>query len=131
MEKRFANWNNTNSKIGDLFIEFSPYFMMYQQYLSNCAKAMEYLKHLSLKKNSKFVKFCLKLGVKYNGETLQSLLILPIQRLPRYSLCLQQIIKHTASAHLDMKNLRQALSLVQNVNCIFVCKQTFLHFVHF
>ncbi|ETO34609.1 rhoGEF domain-containing protein, partial [Reticulomyxa filosa] len=35
MKQRFENWDNDKSKIGDLLLDFIPYFKMYQNYFNN------------------------------------------------------------------------------------------------
>jgi hypothetical protein len=48
--------------------------------------------------------------------TLNSLLIEPIQRIPRYELLLKDLLKYTAVDHPDTPLLREALAFVQKVN---------------
>ena len=40
------------------------------------------------------------------GQSLQSLLIMPVQRVPRYELLLRELIKQTDDDHVDMADLR-------------------------
>ena len=47
-----------------------------------------------------------------DGLGLDSLLIEPIQRLPRYKLILTEIVKYTEQNHKDYNNLKQALDSV-------------------
>lgn len=54
-----------------------------------------------------------------NGQTLQSLLILPIQRVPRYQLLLKELIKRTEiydNLHPDLYNLKNAYEQICEVN---------------
>jgi hypothetical protein len=46
---------------------------------------------------------------------LDSLLIAPVQRIPRYILLLRDLIKSTAVDHPDYKNLCASLALMQEV----------------
>ena len=48
-------------------------------------------------------------------QSLESLLILPIQRLPRYELLLRDIIKHTWKEHKEYELLQQALKAVNEM----------------
>ena len=43
---RHEKWNNNKSKIGDLFLDFCPYFRMYQNYLNNYENATQTLAKL-------------------------------------------------------------------------------------
>jgi len=72
--------------------------------------AIEFLP--KLEKRQAFVSFCAETRSQVRGQTLQSLLILPIQRLPRYRLCLTEIIKNTENNHPDLKDLKEAARLV-------------------
>ncbi len=42
-------------------------------------------------------------------------LIMPVQRIPRYSLLLRELIKHTPPSHPDLKGLQQALERVDGI----------------
>ena len=66
-----------------------------------------------LESSSKFVKFIK--GVRVSSHTLESLLIQPIQRLPRYILLLQELCKHTWKQHPDWETLFQALDKMKDV----------------
>jgi len=47
--------------------------------------------------------------------TLSSLLIMPVQRIPRYALLLTELIKLTNEGHPDLENLRKAEKLVKEI----------------
>lgn len=53
--------------------------------------------------------------VKSQGLHLGALLILPIQRIPRYVLLLQDLLRHTESGHPDHADLVQALKDMRQV----------------
>jgi hypothetical protein len=44
---------------------------------------------------------------------LESLLIAPVQRVPRYRLLLKEMLKHTTPAHVDYEPIQQALDVVE------------------
>lgn len=48
-------------------------------------------------------------------QTIEDLLITPVQRLPRIILLLQDLIKHTDQSHRDYSNLQKALQSLRNV----------------
>lgn len=48
-------------------------------------------------------------------EPLPSYLILPVQRIPRYKLLLEELVGHTTPLHQDWKELKRALELVKDV----------------
>ena len=60
-----------------------------------------------------FFDFCNEARKACNNAQLQSLLILPIQRMPRYTLSLKEIIKNTEPNHPDLRDLKRGLELVE------------------
>eukprot|EP01084_Bolivina_argentea_P276929 472630_1 len=97
--------------IGEQFIKFCPFFKMYQNYCNNYVNANILLEKYNNKKS--FINYCNEAKQRCSNKTLQSLLITPIQRLPRYRLCLSEIIKNTEYNHSDLKHLNHALELVE------------------
>lgn len=110
-----------NPKIGDIFLEFAPFFKLYSEYARSNQAASELLGQL-LSTNSKFLKYHdTQLGSE--KPSLASLLITPIQRVPRYQLLLKEILKNTPEDHDDRADCEKALAevttLAANVNtCI-------------
>ena len=115
LQSAYMGFNNDQTRIGDLFIKFCPYFKMYQNYCNNYDQAMVLLAKYSAKKA--FAAKYDEIMDNCDGKTLQSLLILPIQRLPRYKLCLSEIVKYTEPDHPDLADLKEALGLVAQVKC--------------
>ena len=50
--------------------------------------------------------------VQSGGKTLSDLLIMPIQRVPRYQMLLQELLKNTPTNHVDFANLDKALESI-------------------
>jgi hypothetical protein len=44
---------------------------------------------------------------------LSSLLVMPIQRIPRYVLLLKELLKYTPESHVDFNSIHQALSMME------------------
>ena len=84
------------SGLGALFLQYVPYFALYSTYVCNYEKGMEQLRLLRAKHKSfnEFVAFEEKVLCEINGEicNLESLMITPVQRLPRYLLLINEII---------------------------------------
>eukprot|EP00494_Astrolonche_serrata_P004913 UN04928 len=74
---------------------FTPYFRLYQSYVNNFTVNQEKVKEMS--KNSEFLKLQEHLKSLCNGFSLESMLILPIQRLPRYHLLLRELYQKPRS----------------------------------
>ena len=98
--------------IGAMFGQFAPFFRMYNSYVSNHEASATLLATLE-KANKDFATFCSRQG-QACGSTLQSLLIGPIQRVPRYSLLLQELLRKTSASHPDFAALSRSLSLVNH-----------------
>eukprot|EP01080_Neovahlkampfia_damariscottae_P006929 gene6929-11092_t len=96
------------SDFGNLFLETTPDFLLYIHYCNKYNEAMNRIN--DLKKSSKEFSSFLDEQRKYvpSGHPLQSLFIQPIQRLPRYSLLLAEVIKKTDVNHLEYPNFVHA-----------------------
>ena len=46
LENKVSNWDNESTKIGADFLQFAPYFKMYQSYVANYEQANSLLKKL-------------------------------------------------------------------------------------
>ena len=66
--------------------------------------------------NQKFYNFQQSQRKYCNNLTLTDLIILPVQRIPRYKLLVEQIFKRTQKNHPDFEGLQQALELIARVN---------------
>ena len=88
--KRSENWTN-ESEIGDIFLKIAPFFNMYVEYCNINHKAGEVLERL-MKKNRKF-KLYIEIEEKSAMDRIESVLITPIQRIPRYKMLLDNALK--------------------------------------
>ena len=115
MDRIDENFDNDKTVISDILINFAPYFKMYQSYMNNHEAAINCL--TSAKENSKaFAKYEQAQRKYFNNLNLTSLLILPVQRIPRYKIIVAEIVKNTESDHCDLDGLNKALELIQSVN---------------
>lgn len=115
MKERLVNWNKT-ALIGDIFIDFVPYFKMYMSYVNNQETATTMLREQQ-KSNVKFINFCKQCDQSplAQNQNLYSFLIMPIQRIPRYCLLIRDLIKKTSDSHPDYDNLSKAHSMLEDV----------------
>ena len=88
---------------------------MYQNYVNNYENAASRLAKLRQKSSSQFSSYCTK-QINNIGLPLESLIILPIQRMPRYKMLTEEIIKHTEPNHPDLEQLQNALAKITEVN---------------
>lgn len=105
LEERMVKFG-PKTLIADVFLSFLPHFKMYTQYCSNYNTSLDLVKKLSAE-NSRFRAFLKKTEAK-TMKKFYDFLILPVQRIPRYVLLLEVLIKFTAESHPDYENLVKA-----------------------
>ncbi|XP_028413190.1 uncharacterized protein LOC114536033 isoform X2 [Dendronephthya gigantea] len=100
------NWDVETSLIGDVLLEMFSYLKMFKPYFDSRSAANQ-MRIRYEKSNDRFRNFLSKVQC---GQTLDSLLLMPIQRIPRYELLLKELVKRTEPEHPDYENLSEALS---------------------
>jgi len=105
-----------NFAVGKVMKPIVPYYKLYKVYAGNHSNAMSTIERCSTSK-PKFQKFLqeVKKRSDISGETLNSLLIMPIQRLLRLKMLLERLLKFTPETHCDFKNLTSCLQAVRDV----------------
>lgn len=98
-------------RVGDIVFKHAPGLSIYKPYCLNQTNASRML--ASLRNQDPAVKDVLNTRV--NGLGLEHFLLEPMQRLARYPLLLQQILKYTSADDADFADLRGALQLSQGV----------------
>lgn len=100
-----------------VFLKFTPYFKMYKSYIAHHTVLLDSMQELTnSKKWTKTVAQCEKKEqCQTTGAKLMSLLIAPIQRVPRYKLFLEQLVKYTDPSSPDFNDLQAALKGIQAV----------------
>ena len=98
-------------RVGDIMCTIAPVLKLYQKYVSIFERAATRL----VECRDKFPQFATFLDTKtQTGEMpLDSLLIMPVQRIPRYKLLLEEIIKHKPADDPDQADLQEALKKVK------------------
>jgi type II secretory pathway component PulM len=114
-EKRMLVWDST-PELGDIFLENTAFIKLYKYYVNNFDKSIITLKSCR-EKNSEFQKFAQELDYteRLSGLSIESFLILPVQRIPRYVLLLQDLLKYTSPSHVDFNNLSNALAFIKDL----------------
>lgn len=110
-----SQWSDVTSMISPTFLRFAPFLKMYTAYSNKFEYAMrEY--RLMLEKNHRFAAVLAELHAQSHSTLdLGALLIQPIQRIPRYSLLLRDLLKSTPPSHPDYTGLQKSLILVEEV----------------
>ncbi|CAB4385865.1 hypothetical protein RhiirA5_361397 [Rhizophagus irregularis] len=109
-------WNPEDGCLGDVFLNMAPFFKMYSIYVKNFNSALSVI-DVQLRDNptfSAFLRDIIKTG-QCKGLTLQAYLIMPVQRIPRYKLLLEDLLKKTVETHPDYLNLKKAYQVIENV----------------
>jgi hypothetical protein len=116
LQDRHANWQGSGQRLGDIFLSFVAYFRTYTAYVNNYNDAMALFYEFQ-KKNKSFQSFLAekKVDPALNGQELPAFLIMPIQRLPRYVMLLEDLLRNTPKDHADYDDLATALAKVQEV----------------
>eukprot|EP00158_Paraphelidium_tribonemae_P005260 Partr_v1_DN27249_c0_g1_i1_m39152 putative FYVE, RhoGEF and PH domain containing len=108
-----ADWNET-SKISPSFMKMTQWLTIYTKYcnnfddakimLSKCHKNPQFMAFLNTVDSMKALK----------KQDLDSFLILPVQRIPRYELLLKDVIKKTWPSHPDLEGLERASQRIKD-----------------
>eukprot|EP00026_Physarum_polycephalum_P000683 Phypoly_transcript_00684.p1 GENE.Phypoly_transcript_00684~~Phypoly_transcript_00684.p1 ORF type:complete len:608 (+),score=96.31 Phypoly_transcript_00684:2275-4098(+) len=113
LEERVNSWNNTK-KIGDIFINFAPFLKMLNGYCSNYDAAITTLTQVRQDRKT-FSLFLEKCETTLQVQILPAYLIQPIQRVPRYNLLLEDLIRSTWEWHNDYEALCNALRAMKQI----------------
>jgi hypothetical protein len=107
---RFYAVTNESPCVGDIFAHLAPYLKLYAQYFRDFDRADTELKRIT-QSRSRVAAFCNKVkdDPRSRGLDLVSYLIMPVQRLPRYVLLLEQLVEATPVGHADHAPLTTAL----------------------
>ena len=118
LRQRFSEWH-AGQLIGDAFSHFAPFLRLYIDYSNNYTSACETLDKL-IQSSGPFTEFLQQCGENSRPlcgiSDLRNFLILPIQRIPRYELLLQDLLSKTPPEHPDLQNLTNCLGEVRRVS---------------
>lgn len=119
LQARLKLWHTlplSGQTLGSVLLEHIPLFKMYCSYCSNFGKSQNLIAKLRVKSENfmNFLKTIQDSGVT-RGRTINSYLIAPIQRVPRYIMLIAELLKCTKPDHPDYASLQQALTMVEAV----------------
>lgn len=100
--------------VGKFFKLYSHSFKMYKQYLENFDDALTQ-RALLMCENKKFADLLASAQAdpRCNGQGIESFLVTPVQRIPRYRMLLAELLKVTPESHIDHVDLKLSLVEVQ------------------
>ena len=114
--QRIERWEISDN-IGDIFSQFAPMLKMYIAFVSNYGQSVKRIAQLK-KERPWFASFVNHIGTNTAIRGIESYLILPVQRLPRYVLLLREMRKHTPSNHDDYALLGTVRSSSPSRSCL-------------
>ena len=102
---------DSSHSIGKIFIKHTAFIKLYITYVNNYDAAVAEM-HRTLAKKKKFKAFCdqVRRNPDHRQPNLEFYLIMPVQRVPRYNLLLQDLLKNTTDQHPDYMALKEALN---------------------
>lgn len=108
---------NTKHKMGQVFLEFREPFLIYGEYCSCLLNAIDYLADVC-KKNQIIDQLVQKCEREYNVGKLQlrDILSVPMQRILKYHLLLDKLVKETSPLHEDYRSLERAKDAMIDVS---------------
>ena len=113
LEEALEVWDE-ESTIGDVFVRIAPFMKIYNEFGMRYNDAMATLNICN--KNDIFVQLVQGVDATTSlSARFESLLIAPIQRIPRYTLLLEELQKNTDKKHPDYHFLTQAIPLMEEV----------------
>eukprot|EP00026_Physarum_polycephalum_P000728 Phypoly_transcript_00729.p1 GENE.Phypoly_transcript_00729~~Phypoly_transcript_00729.p1 ORF type:complete len:1185 (+),score=285.31 Phypoly_transcript_00729:47-3601(+) len=115
LDARMQVWYSKGQCLGDIFVEVTEFLKVYTTYVNNYNTSIAIMTECM--ENPKFSAFIEKMrsASECNGLSFASFLIQPIQRLPRYVLLLQDLLKYTTAKHADYAQLSKALQKMKDV----------------
>ena len=118
LEERFRSWDGARTKLGDIFLGMVPFFRVYADYSRNYDKAISYVAaqpRTAALRSFFRAQIAKAPTAALRSMDLASLLIMPVQRIPRYPLLLKELLKHTPASHPDHADLVAALAGIAQV----------------
>ncbi|CAL4121846.1 unnamed protein product, partial [Meganyctiphanes norvegica] len=111
-EELYRQLNANDSNVGQAFLHMAPFLKVYASYANNFQHALEVLQ-VNENKNETFKSWLSITESRPEVQTkVASLLITPVQRVPRYRLLLEELLRHTSSDHPHYTSITNALGKV-------------------
>ncbi|KAI3661573.1 hypothetical protein MP638_007061 [Amoeboaphelidium occidentale] len=105
--------SNQAMSIGTVIVKHSPYLKLYTQYVNNYDSAIQVITKLTSQKP--FKKFCKEVqkDPRHTQPSLQFYLIMPVQRIPRYRMLLEDLVGNTLPPAPEFQVLNEAVDSIQ------------------
>jgi hypothetical protein len=103
------NWHPHNTMIGEVVINYHKYFIIYREYCNNFMKGQVIVKDIKKTPEGEKIQAGLMMDI-------ESYIIKPVQRPPKYQLLLREYKKAINPKHADYENLAIAIEKYHDVN---------------
>jgi len=115
IDQRVAKWSD-NQLLGDIFAKRADYLKIYTEYVTNYENNILVQTQLNAK-YKQFPAFLKEVKSKPECKSLSlgDYLIMPIQRIPRYRLLLEDLLKNTPPKHKDLQYLPAAVDKIKEL----------------
>ncbi|TYZ63933.1 hypothetical protein PybrP1_002899 [[Pythium] brassicae (nom. inval.)] len=113
--RRASNCSSTSpvaaaEGVGAVFCRYAPLFKLYAGYAKDFETVAELLRHYAEDARLGFAAFLASCRARSGSpKGFESLLIMPIQRIPRYKLLLERVLAHTRAGHRDATFVSEAV----------------------
>lgn len=113
-ENTVGTWDSAQSLLGPTFLEFAAYLKVYTGYINGFNDALDCVGQLE-QTSQQFADFLEEQREVTDQLSLADFLIQPIQRVPRYRMLLEELLKHTPEDHADHPKCVSALDQIKHV----------------
>eukprot|EP00727_Mastigamoeba_balamuthi_P013935 m51a1_g9164 putative domain containing protein (940) ;mRNA; r:4943-8248 len=115
LQQRLSEWTS-NSTVSDIFLKDAEFIKFYKHYVNNYENASEALRKCRQTGGEMKHHFeTLDYSEVADGLSLESFLVVPVQRIPRYVLLLTEFSKATPEDHPDRPDLLSALEFIREL----------------
>jgi hypothetical protein len=114
LEERMRVYYSSGQRLGDIFVSMVQFLKVYTTYINAYNQAIATFseaKHAS----PEFRAFLAQASHEAGGRDLSSFLIMPVQRIPRYVMLLEDLARHTPEGHRDREDVLRARDQVREV----------------
>ncbi|MES1910564.1 MAG: hypothetical protein MHM6MM_003138 [Cercozoa sp. M6MM] len=113
LEDARRRMENLPVKVGEIIRGFAPFLQLYSVYVTQYGAATQALEQVQAR-NSRFDEM-VRVNERVLGTTLLSLMIMPVQRIPRYLLLLNELKKQAGKAHVQIAGLNDTLTELKRI----------------
>lgn len=102
--------------LGDLFNMLLPMLTIYQEYVRNHHFSLQVLAECKQREAFSLILRRLEEKPQLGGRTLETFLTYPMHQIPRYIICLHEILAHTPHNHVERKSLYEAQTKLEELS---------------